>query len=55
MIYLYTLFKQGLNPHITYTVEGRSDFEIIDGYLFLTKSLSDGSFSLQVSLSMITF
>ncbi|KAM4734529.1 cadherin-related family member 5 [Anableps anableps] len=38
----------GLNPHITYSVEGMSDFAIVGGYLFLTKNLPEGSFSLQV-------
>ncbi|XP_047236849.1 cadherin-related family member 5-like isoform X1 [Girardinichthys multiradiatus] len=38
----------GLNPHIAYSVEGRSDFAIVGGYLFLTKELSEGSLSLQV-------
>ncbi|KAM4554489.1 uncharacterized protein V3H82_018718 [Fundulus diaphanus] len=38
----------GLNPHITYSVEGSSDFAIVGGYLFLTKDLPEGSFALQV-------
>ncbi|XP_034094397.1 cadherin-related family member 5-like [Gymnodraco acuticeps] len=38
----------GINPHITYSVKGSSDFSIIDGYLFMTKDLPEGTLSLQV-------
>ncbi|KAL3044472.1 hypothetical protein OYC64_012881 [Pagothenia borchgrevinki] len=38
----------GINPHITYSVDGSSDFSIIDGYLFMTKDLPEGTLSLQV-------
>ncbi|TDH09770.1 hypothetical protein EPR50_G00091860 [Perca flavescens] len=38
----------GLNPHITYYVEGNSDFSIIGGYLFMTKDLPEATLSLQV-------
>ncbi|XP_033982678.1 cadherin-related family member 5-like isoform X2 [Trematomus bernacchii] len=38
----------GMNPHITYNVDGSSDFSIIDGYLFMTKDLPEGTLSLQV-------
>ncbi|XP_050929237.1 LOW QUALITY PROTEIN: cadherin-related family member 5 [Lates calcarifer] len=38
----------GLNPHITYSVSGSSDFSIIDGYLFMMKDLPEGTLSLQV-------
>ncbi|XP_043979963.1 cadherin-related family member 5-like isoform X1 [Gambusia affinis] len=38
----------GINPHITYSVEGSSDFAIIGGYLFLTKNLPESSLSIQV-------
>ncbi|XP_070764242.1 cadherin-related family member 5 [Enoplosus armatus] len=38
----------GLNPHITYYVNGSSDFSIIDGYLFMTKDPLEPTLSLQV-------
>ncbi|XP_042352542.1 cadherin-related family member 5 [Plectropomus leopardus] len=38
----------GLNPHITYYVNGNSDFSIIDGYFFMTKDLPEATLSLQV-------
>ncbi|XP_054890694.1 cadherin-related family member 5-like isoform X1 [Poeciliopsis prolifica] len=38
----------GINPNITYSVKGSSDFVIIGGYLFLTKDLPESSVSLQV-------
>ncbi|KAK5901693.1 hypothetical protein CesoFtcFv8_007028 [Champsocephalus esox] len=38
----------GINPHITYSVKGSSDFSIIDGYLFMTKDLPESTSSLQV-------
>ncbi|XP_031135600.1 cadherin-related family member 5 isoform X2 [Sander lucioperca] len=38
----------GLNPHITYYVDGNSDFSIIGGYLFMTKDLPEATLSLQV-------
>ncbi|XP_010774047.1 cadherin-related family member 5-like, partial [Notothenia coriiceps] len=38
----------GINPDITYSVKGSSDFSIIDGYLFMTKDLPEGTLSLQV-------
>ncbi|KAM4573903.1 uncharacterized protein PAE49_008618 [Odontesthes bonariensis] len=38
----------GLNPHITYSINGNSDFSIIGGYLFLTMDLPEGILSLQV-------
>ncbi|XP_030588267.1 cadherin-related family member 5-like [Archocentrus centrarchus] len=39
---------EGLNPHITYSVKGSSDFSIINGYLFMIKDLPEGSLSLEV-------
>ncbi|XP_039663432.1 cadherin-related family member 5 isoform X2 [Perca fluviatilis] len=38
----------GLNPHITYYVDGNSDFSIIGGYLFMTKDLPEATLSLKV-------
>ncbi|XP_044048795.1 cadherin-related family member 5-like isoform X4 [Siniperca chuatsi] len=38
----------GLNPHITYYINGSSDFSILDGYLFMTKDLPEATLSLQV-------
>ncbi|KAI9547491.1 hypothetical protein NQZ68_017044 [Dissostichus eleginoides] len=38
----------GMNPHITYSVDGSSAFSIIDGYLFMTKDLPEATLSLQV-------
>ncbi|XP_049928816.1 cadherin-related family member 5 isoform X2 [Epinephelus moara] len=38
----------GLNPYITYYVNGSDDFSIIDGYLFMTKDLPEATLSLQV-------
>ncbi|KAI4788030.1 hypothetical protein KUCAC02_036110 [Chaenocephalus aceratus] len=38
----------GINPHITYSVKGSSDFSIIDGYLFMTKDLPESTSVLQV-------
>uniref|UniRef100_A0A3B3TXA4 Cadherin-related family member 5-like n=1 Tax=Poecilia latipinna TaxID=48699 RepID=A0A3B3TXA4_9TELE len=38
----------GINPNITYSIKGSSDFAIIGGYLFLTKDLPESSVSLQV-------
>ncbi|XP_078023746.1 cadherin-related family member 5 isoform X2 [Epinephelus lanceolatus] len=38
----------GLNPYITYYVNGSDDFSIIEGYLFMTKDLPEGTLSLQV-------
>ncbi|KAF3843899.1 hypothetical protein F7725_015947, partial [Dissostichus mawsoni] len=38
----------GMNPHITYSVDGSSAFSIIDGYLFMTKDLPEAALSLQV-------
>lgn len=45
---LLSLFSKGLNPNINYFVNGRSDFTIIEGYLFMTRSLSEGTLNLQV-------
>ncbi|XP_072242583.1 cadherin-related family member 5 isoform X1 [Leuresthes tenuis] len=38
----------GLNPHITYSIDGNSDFSIIGGFLFMTRDLPEASLSLQV-------
>ncbi|XP_040894883.1 cadherin-related family member 5 [Toxotes jaculatrix] len=38
----------GLNPHITYSFDGNSDFSIINGYLFMTKDLPNTILSLKV-------
>ncbi|XP_063336397.1 cadherin-related family member 5 [Pelmatolapia mariae] len=38
----------GLNPHITYSVNGRSEFSIINGFLFMTKELPEETLSLEV-------
>ncbi|XP_068458504.1 cadherin-related family member 5-like [Clinocottus analis] len=38
----------GINPHITYSVNGSSDFSVIAGYLFMTTDLPEGSLSLQL-------
>ncbi|CAJ1056003.1 cadherin-related family member 5 [Xyrichtys novacula] len=38
----------GLNPHMTYSVIGSDDFSVINGYLFMTKELPDGTLSLQL-------
>ncbi|XP_045893060.1 cadherin-related family member 5 isoform X2 [Micropterus dolomieu] len=39
---------EGLNPHITYSISRSSDFSIIDGYIFMTKDVSQGTVYLQV-------
>ncbi|XP_070686551.1 cadherin-related family member 5 [Pempheris klunzingeri] len=38
----------GLNPHITYYVNGSSDFTIVDSYLFMVEDLPTSILSLQV-------
>ncbi|XP_074489711.1 cadherin-related family member 5 isoform X3 [Sebastes fasciatus] len=38
----------GINPLITYYVNGSSDFSVVGGYLFMTKDLPEGTLSLQV-------
>uniref|UniRef100_A0A7N8XTC1 Cadherin domain-containing protein n=1 Tax=Mastacembelus armatus TaxID=205130 RepID=A0A7N8XTC1_9TELE len=38
----------GLNPHITYSINGSSDISIVDGYIFMTKALPEATLSLQV-------
>ncbi|XP_068595005.1 cadherin-related family member 5-like [Brachionichthys hirsutus] len=38
----------GLNPHITYLVDGHSDFSIISNYLFMTKELPNAMLNLSV-------
>ncbi|XP_041795560.1 cadherin-related family member 5 [Chelmon rostratus] len=40
--------KQGVNPHITYSITGSSEFVIMDGFLFMTKDLPQSTLSLQV-------
>ncbi|XP_041652137.1 cadherin-related family member 5-like isoform X1 [Cheilinus undulatus] len=42
------LSTEGINPHITYSIPGNSDFSIINRYLFLTKDLPDSTLSLEV-------
>lgn len=42
------LSTEGINPHITYSIPGNSDFSIIDRYLFLTKHLPDSTLTLEV-------
>ncbi|XP_034541067.1 cadherin-related family member 5 [Notolabrus celidotus] len=39
---------RSLNPYLTYSITGSSGFSIINGYLFMTKELPDGTLSLQV-------
>ncbi|KAL6106246.1 uncharacterized protein ACO6RY_10164 [Pungitius sinensis] len=41
-------YVAGINPHISYFVDGSSDFAIVGGYLFLTKAHADGPLSLQL-------
>ncbi|XP_023122440.2 cadherin-related family member 5 isoform X2 [Amphiprion ocellaris] len=38
----------GLNPYITYSISGSSDFLLINGYLFMTKDLPEDTLTLQV-------
>ncbi|XP_069018904.1 cadherin-related family member 5 [Embiotoca jacksoni] len=38
----------GINPHITYSINGSSDFSIINGFLFITKNLPEDTLSMQV-------
>ncbi|KAK9516211.1 hypothetical protein VZT92_024155 [Zoarces viviparus] len=38
----------GINPHITYSVDGSSAFSIIGGYLFMTTDLPEQTLSLQL-------
>ncbi|XP_051916349.1 cadherin-related family member 5-like [Hippocampus zosterae] len=38
----------GINPHIVYGVIGSEDFAIVNGYLFMTTNLPEGTLSLQV-------
>ncbi|XP_019737410.1 cadherin-related family member 5 isoform X1 [Hippocampus comes] len=38
----------GINPHIVYGVIGSEDFSIVNGYLFMTTNLPEGTLSLQV-------
>ncbi|KAM6937032.1 uncharacterized protein FYW49_020854 [Xenentodon cancila] len=38
----------GVNPHVTYSVVGSSDFSIISGYLFMTKDLLESTWSLVI-------
>ncbi|XP_071314870.1 cadherin-related family member 5 isoform X4 [Trachinotus anak] len=38
----------GINPYVTYSIIGSSDFSIIDGRLFMTKHLPEDILSLQV-------
>nr|XP_020492130.1 cadherin-related family member 5-like isoform X2 [Labrus bergylta] len=38
----------GLNPYITYSITGSTDFSVINGYLFMTKQLADSTLSLQI-------
>ncbi|TNN00423.1 hypothetical protein fugu_011669 [Takifugu bimaculatus] len=38
----------GLNPNIIYYIDGSSDFSIVGGYLFMTKSLTEANLNLQV-------
>ncbi|XP_037622865.1 cadherin-related family member 5 [Sebastes umbrosus] len=38
----------GINPLITYYVNGSSDFSVVGSYLFMTKDLPEGTLSLQV-------
>nr|XP_040018852.1 cadherin-related family member 5 isoform X1 [Gasterosteus aculeatus aculeatus] len=40
---------EGINPYISYFVDGSSDFAIVGGYLFLTKDLPGGLLTLQLS------
>lgn len=46
------MLKQGLNPHITYSIMGRSEFSIINGFLFMTKELPEETLSLEVSVQV---
>ncbi|KAM7003192.1 cadherin-related family member 5-like [Tautogolabrus adspersus] len=38
----------GVNPHITYSITGSSDFSVVNGYLFMTRQLADSTLSLQI-------
>ncbi|XP_054475612.1 cadherin-related family member 5 [Anoplopoma fimbria] len=38
----------GINPHITYYVNGSSDFSVVGGYLFMTTDLPEATLSLQL-------
>ncbi|XP_067349275.1 cadherin-related family member 5 isoform X2 [Channa argus] len=39
---------EGFNPHISYSIEGRSDFIILDGFLFMTEDLPESTVPLKV-------
>ncbi|XP_068584991.1 cadherin-related family member 5-like isoform X2 [Cebidichthys violaceus] len=39
---------EGINPHITYFVNGNSAFSIIDGYLFMTMDLPEATLNLEL-------
>ncbi|KAM8892048.1 cadherin-related family member 5 isoform 3-T3 [Spinachia spinachia] len=39
---------EGINPHISYSVNGGSDFVIVGGYLFMTKVYPEGLLTLQL-------
>ncbi|XP_075944840.1 cadherin-related family member 5 [Anarhichas minor] len=41
----------GINPHITYFVDGHSDVSIVGGYLFMTTDLPEQTLSLQLVAS----
>lgn len=45
---LLSLFPQGLNPNIIYYVNGRSEFSIVEGFLFMTDRLPEDTLDLQV-------
>ncbi|XP_029008912.1 cadherin-related family member 5-like isoform X2 [Betta splendens] len=38
----------GVNPHLSISIKGTSDFALIDGFLFMMKDLPDATFTLQV-------
>ncbi|XP_016890109.1 cadherin-related family member 5-like isoform X2 [Cynoglossus semilaevis] len=41
-------YPEGVNPYIKYSISGSSDFIVIDGYLFLNKSLPPGEVLISV-------
>ncbi|XP_026221242.1 cadherin-related family member 5-like [Anabas testudineus] len=41
-------YTEGVNPYISYSIDGSNDFNIINGHLFMTKALPDSSLSLTV-------
>ncbi|XP_028296595.1 cadherin-related family member 5-like isoform X2 [Gouania willdenowi] len=40
---------EGINPYISYSIIGNSDFNLINGFLFMARKVEDATFSLQVT------